>query len=200
MNAGLAARPAISPRSRFNSPHSGVACRMHRLFPSKGAFLMTLDRCFPALERNQIPFSHSVHSPAWTARDVARAERMPAHSLAKVVVYHADHGYGMLLLPADSAVDFGEVLRLLGFHQIRLANEVELGRLFPDCELGAMPPFANLIEMPVLIDESLASSEYVGFNAGTHRDVIHMSFTDLVALINPLIASFAVPLAAAAAR
>ena len=122
---------------------------------------MTLDRCFIALERNQIPYSHSVHPPAWTARQVARAEHMPAHRLAKVVVYDSDRGYGMLLLPADSVVDFAEVLRLLGLHQIRLASEVELGTLFPDCELGAMPPFGNLNEMPVLVDESLRT-KYVG--------------------------------------
>jgi Ala-tRNA(Pro) deacylase len=57
-------------------------------------------------------------------------------------------------MPADYIVDFGEVQRLLGLTQIRLATEPELKALFPDCEMGAMPPFGNLFNMPVLVDEN----------------------------------------------
>ena len=76
---------------------------------------------------------------------------------------------------------------------MRLGTEAELIELFPDSELGAMPPFGNLVQMPVLIDEGLAAAGFIAFNAGTHRDVIHMSFEDFVTLANPLIARFAVP-------
>jgi Ala-tRNA(Pro) deacylase len=55
-----------------------------------------------------------------------------------------------------------------------------------------MPPFGNPFELPMLIDEGLAAAEFIAFNAGTHRDVIHMSFEDFVALVNPLIGRFAV--------
>lgn len=154
--------------------------------------MTALDRCIDFLERAGVPYSHSVHSPAFTAHDVASAERMPAHNLAKAVIYYGDNGFGMLLLPADFVVDFATVLRLLGLNHIRLATEVEIGHLFPDSELGAMPPIANKFDMPILVDESLAVAEYVAFNAGTHRDVIHMSFVDFIGLVNPLIASFAV--------
>ena len=150
-----------------------------------------LNRTLDYLKRNGIRYSHSVHPPAYTARDVASADRMPAHSLLKTVVYRGEHGYGMLLLPADYVVDFVEVLRLLGLREVRLATEPELEALFPDCELGAMPPFGNLFDMPVLLDENIATAEFIAFNAGTHRDVIHMSGEDFHRLVNPLVASFA---------
>jgi Ala-tRNA(Pro) deacylase len=154
--------------------------------------MSALVRCLEFLDRNNVRYSHSIHSPAYTAADVASAERMPARNMAKTVVYLGDNGFGMLLLPADSVVDFREVLRLLGLKEIRLATESELAKLFPDSELGAMPPFGNEVEMPILVDEGLAAGEFVGFNAGTHRDVIHMSFEDFIAVVNPLIAAFAV--------
>jgi Ala-tRNA(Pro) deacylase len=116
---------------------------------------------------------------------------MPASAMMKTVVYSGDNGYGMLLLPADCAADFDEVRRLLGLTEIRLATEAELAALFPECEVGAMPPFGNLFHMPVLLDESLASAEFVGFIAGTHRDVLHISVADFHTLVNPLVASFA---------
>ena len=137
-----------------------------------------LKRCLEYLKLSRIVYSHSMHSPAYTARAVASADRLPAHSLAKTVIYAGDNGYGMLVLPADMAVDFDEVRRLLGLAMIRLATENELAGLFPDCALGAMPPFGNLFNMPVLMDESLATAEFIAFNAGTHRDVIHMSGDD----------------------
>ena len=154
--------------------------------------MTALDRCLEFLERAGVHYTHSSHSPAYTAREVASAEHMPAHNLAKTVIYHGDNGFGMLLLPADYIVDFATVLQLMGLNEIRLATEIEIGRLFPDSELGAMPPFGNNAEMPLLVDEALAGDEFVAFSAGTHRDVIHMSFVDFIGLVNPLIASFAI--------
>ena len=51
----------------------------------------TLQRSLEYLDRNRIIYSHSVHTPAYTARDVASAERMPAHNVAKTVVYAGDN-------------------------------------------------------------------------------------------------------------
>ena len=151
-----------------------------------------LQRCQKYLREHRINYSHSIHPPAYTARETASAEQMPAHSMAKTVVYQGDNGPGMLVLPADSVVSFGEVLRLLGLTEVRLATEEELTRLFPGSEVGAMPPFGNLFDMPVLLDEQLAEAEFMAFNAGTHRDVIHMKVSDFHELVNPLVAAFAV--------
>lgn len=150
-----------------------------------------LTRCLNYLTESHILFSHSVHHSAVTARDVASAERMPAESLAKTVIYAGDSGYGMAVVSADCMVDFEELRRLLGLTGVRLATEDEIAMLFPDCELGAMPPLGGLFGMPVLMDENLATTEFIAFNAGTHRDVIHMSGVDFHKLVNPLVAAFA---------
>jgi Ala-tRNA(Pro) deacylase len=151
-----------------------------------------LRRCMECLGEHHIRYSHSIHPPAYTAREVASADRMPAHNLAKAVVYFADNGYGMVVVPADYSVDFTEVRRLLGSKQILLATETELAELFPECEVGAMPPLGNLFHMPVIVDESIAASEFIAFTAGTHRDVIHMGFGDFRRLVKPLVAAVAV--------
>jgi Ala-tRNA(Pro) deacylase len=143
------------------------------------------------LEQNEIPFKHTVHPVAYTAREVAAAEHLPAREVAKVVIISADHGYQMVVLPANRALDLSEVRSALGFSQARLATEQELGRLFPDCDLGAMPPFGNLYDMPVYVDSGLAEDEWIAFNAGSHVDVIHMRFNDYKWLANPVV----VPLA-----
>ena len=148
-----------------------------------------LQRCFNYLERHGVRYSHSIHPPARTALETADAERMPAHELAKTVVYRGDNGFGMAVLPADHFLDLGELRRALGFSGVRLADEAELEKLFPGCELGAMPPFGPLFNLPVIVDADIAAQEFTAFNAGTHRDVIRMSFEDYRLLVEPLIGS-----------
>ena len=152
----------------------------------------TLHRCERFLRLNGVRYSHSVHAPAYTACDVAAAERMRVHDLAKVVIYSGDHGYGMLVLPADYTADLDEVRRLLGLSRIRPASESELCEVFPECDVGAMPPFGNFFRIPILLDETIAVAPSLVFTAGSHRDVLRMKVADFVTLVNPLVASFAV--------
>lgn len=152
----------------------------------------TLHLCQRYLKQNGVRHAHSIHPPAYTAREVACAECMPLHDFAKVVVYSGDNGYGILVVPADRVADLDEVRKLLGLDEVRLATEAELIRVFPECEAGAMPPFGNLFNMPVLVDEAVAAAQFMAFNAGTHRDVLRMSVPDFHKLVNPLVASFAV--------
>jgi Ala-tRNA(Pro) deacylase len=127
------------------------------------------------LDLSGVSYTHTVHPLAYTAREVAVAEHVPPQEVAKVVVVVANGDYKMLVLPASKVVDFQEVRDALGCNTARLATESELARIFPDCDLGAMPPFGNLYNMKVLMDANLLADEDIIFNAGTHRDVIHMS-------------------------
>jgi Ala-tRNA(Pro) deacylase len=135
-------------------------------------------------------YIHHVHAPAYTAREVARAEHCSPHRVAKTIVFHSDKGYGMAVLPADSKIDLFELRFILGLDYVRLATETELKQLFPDNEVGAMPPFGNLYGMPVYVDAKLAEEDVIAFNAGTHRDVIYMRFADFRRLARPTITFF----------
>lgn len=143
------------------------------------------------LDQNQTQYTHTVHPLAYTAKEVASAEHVPAREVAKTVVFLSENGYGMAVLTADSVVDLEQLRQDLGLARLRLATEAELAELFPSCELGAMPPFGNLFGLPVYVDARLAGEDMIAFNAGTHRDVIHMHFRDFNALVNPAVVPFA---------
>jgi len=140
-------------------------------------------------DSHQAEFSVSTHPNAFTAREVAAAEHLPAREVAKTVVIFGDGGYHMVVIPASKLVDFHEVRPVLGLAQCRLATEDELGKLFPECELGAMPPLGPLFGLPVYLDSSLAGQDLIAFNAGTHRDVIHMRTAEFRRLVSPHIVS-----------
>jgi len=143
------------------------------------------------LEENGVQYQHSVHPTAYTAREVAVAEHIPPREVAKTVVFLSENGYGMAVLCGDCVVDLEQLRRDLGLSRVRLATEAELGELFPDCELGAMPPTGNLFGLPVYVDAQLAAQPSIAFNAGTHRDVVRIQFRDFERLVKPQILSFA---------
>ena len=151
--------------------------------------MSALNKWLEYLGQKGIRYSHSVHAPAQTALETAAAERIPPRDLAKPVVYMGGAGFGMAVVAADELVDLPEVERLFGMTWIRLATEDELAELFPDCELGAMPPLGHLYQVPVLIDEGIAAREFIAFAIGTHRDVVRISVRDYKRLVKPLIAS-----------
>ncbi len=153
----------------------------------------TLRRCLDMLDRYGIPHVHTSHGNAYRAREVAEAEHLPAYMLAKTVLVHTPYGYAMAVLPADCKVDLDEFAGATSSHPVRLATEEEVRERFPDSEVGAFPPFGPLFGLPVYMDTRLADETFIFFNAGTHRDAIHMSVADYVRLADPVITRFARP-------
>ena len=93
---------------------------------------------------------------------------------AKTVMLKVDGKLAMMVMPAAYRVDLTRLSRALGGDMVELASEAEFKDAFPDCELGAMPPFGNLYGMPVYVDSRLAQQPEIAFNAGiAHRCGAH---------------------------
>jgi len=110
--------------------------------------------------------------------------------MAKVVIVKVQGRFVMMVLPARWNVDFRRLRTVFATHQVRLATEDEITGLFPDCELGAMPPFGNLYGLPVYVDQSLTEDEEIVFQAGTHSDAIRMRYWDFASLAFPVVEKF----------
>lgn len=137
-----------------------------------------LGRLQSLLDERGISYTHHVHATAYTSKEVAALEHLPQHRFVKAVVLTGEEGYVMAALPADYSVDMAELRAAFGLKHARLATEKELGELFPDCELGAMPPVGKLYGLPTYVESGLADEERIAFNAGTHRDVVYLQFRD----------------------
>jgi Ala-tRNA(Pro) deacylase len=142
------------------------------------------------LDENKIPYTLMSHSPAYTAQAAAATLHVPGKELAKSVVVKSGEDAVLAVLPASFHVNLKKLGELVG-KGARLASEQEFIGLFPDCELGAMPPLGQLYHLPVYVDKSLEADEEIVFNAGTHRDAIRMKFADFKRLANPRVADFA---------
>ncbi len=142
------------------------------------------------LESNKIPYSLLTHPSSYTAQGAAAVMHVSGREVAKTVVVQAGKDYYLVVLPASHHVKPEKLAQVIG-RPIRLATEDEFLSLFPDCELGAMPPLGELYGLSVYLDESLAADKEIIFNAGTHRDAIRMNYDDFVRLAKPTMCSIA---------
>ncbi len=145
------------------------------------------------LDEQHISYQSNRHTPAYTAQGIAQAQHLSGKKLAKVVMVVDDNKrMTMAVVPANCRVDLGRLGRLMNVNRIRLANEADFKDVFPDCELGAMPPLGNIYHLDVWMDDSLKLHNEICFNAGTHAETIQMSFSDFFRLVQPRTASFGV--------
>lgn len=145
------------------------------------------------LDSNCIPYESLAHATTYTAQGTATLMQISGKEIAKTVVLRAGaQGAETILavLPGSKHVKFDKLAAAVG-KPVRLASEAEFSSMFSDCELGAMPPFGALYNLPVYVDESLAKDPEVVFNAGTHHDAVRMRYDDFVRLARPKVCSFA---------
>ena len=146
------------------------------------------------LRENEAPYQTQHHPRAITAQEVAATEHVAGRMFVKTVMVTTDGGeMCMLALPAPYHVDPKKAAAALGAREARLAEEGSFAETFPDCEVGAMPPFGNLYGVLVYVDETLAEDETIVFRAGTHTDTMSVAYADFERLVEPTVANFADP-------
>lgn len=153
----------------------------------EGGWIMPARKLKEFLDSNQVRYVTISHSAAYTAQEIAAAVHMPGREMAKTVIIKADGKMAMVILPATDHVNFDLLKEALGVGKVELAGELEFKDRFPDCDVGAMPPFGNLYSLEVYVSEALAEDERIGFNAGSHLEIVQMDYKDFERLVKPQI-------------
>ncbi len=142
------------------------------------------------LDSHKVKYATLNHQPAYTAGEIAAEAHISGKQLAKTVMVKLDGKLAMAVLPANQTVDFQLLKEATGAKQVELARELEFKDQFPDCEVGAMPPFGNLYNMDVYVEEALSWDDEIGFNAGTHTEIFKLAYKDFENLVHPKVVHF----------
>ncbi len=158
---------------------------------------MPVKRLRQFLDENKVKYVTLSHSLAYTAQEIAALTHIKGKDLAKTVMVKVDGEMAMAVLPASFQIDFDLLKSALGAGRVEIAAEDEFKGRFPNCEVGAMPPFGNLYDMDVYADNRLAEDEEIAFNAGTHTELVRLPYQDFARLVKPKMMDFcAVPVLA----
>jgi Ala-tRNA(Pro) deacylase len=142
------------------------------------------------LESQGVKYAIIEHEPVYTAQETAASAHVPGNQLAKIVMVKLDGIMAMAVLPAPDRINFDRFKQATDSRHVELASEHEFKDLFPDCDLGAMPPFGDLYGMQVYASQSLADQIEIAFCAGSHAELVSISFEDFRKLSNPTIFDF----------
>jgi len=151
---------------------------------------MPVTRLTNLLNAEHIDYVTIPHSIAYTAQEAAASAHIPGIEFAKTVIVKIDGKLAMAVLPALYKIHLGLLKQETEASQVSLASEDDFRGLFPGCETGAMPPFGNLYGMDVYVEESLLEDSEITFNAGTHTELMQLSYYDFERLVHPNIGKF----------
>lgn len=119
------------------------------------------------------------HAKAYTSIGEAQALGIAADEVVKTIAVHTASGYALAAVPGYRRLDMTLVHKAVGDNHARLATEEEMGRDFPDCELGALPPLGSLLRAHVYVDPEVMDHDTVVFAAGTQTESVKMRTEDL---------------------
>ena len=139
------------------------------------------------LDKHQVKYISVSHSPAFTSQEIAAAAHVSGKALAKTVVIKVDGKLAMVVVPANHQVNFAKLREATGSKAVDLASESEFKEKFAGCEVGAMPPFGPLYDMPVYLSSLLGQQDHILFNAGSHSELLQLTFPDFERLVKPKI-------------
>jgi Ala-tRNA(Pro) deacylase len=142
------------------------------------------------LDSHHIKYDTLSHALAYTSGEIAAEAHISGKELAKTVMVKLDGKLAMAVLPGPNKVNFQLLKDATGAKNVELAKEQEFKDQFPDCEVGAMPPFGNLYDMDVYVEETLSWDDEIGFNAGTHSEIIKLAYKDFETLVHPKVIQF----------
>ena len=143
------------------------------------------------LDEHRVRYEIIPHPRDYSAQHTAADTFTPGREFAKCVLLWVDNYYALAVLPADHMIDFEKLRDAIGAAEAGLAREDEIRKMFPDCEVGAEPPFGNLYSLPVYLASQLTGDDMITFNAGTHEEAIRLPFADFEQLVEPTVVDFA---------
>ncbi len=141
------------------------------------------------LDKQHVKYECLNHARAYTAQEVAASAHVSGKSLAKIVIVKAGGQLAMVVLPAHDHINFAALKAATGWKDLNLASESEFKSQFPECEVGAMPPFGNLFGVPVFASSELRHYPQMVFNAGTHIELMRLAYADFERLVKPKVIS-----------
>ena len=135
------------------------------------------------LTQKAVDYTLPSHPHTGSSHETAEASHVREDHIAKGVIVKDAVGYAMVVVPANSYVEMKHVRKELD-RALELVEEDEFAKLFPDCELGAVPPLGPAYEIETFLDEALTSLANIYFEAGDHEHLVHVNGNDFKTLLS----------------
>ena len=142
------------------------------------------------LDKHKVQYKCWEHPPVHTSEEAAKVRGTSLESGAKAMVLRSEGKFLQVVIAGDKKMDFKKVKKAIGSDRLTLATPEEVLEI-TNCKVGSVPPFGNIFNIPVYLDQSLLRSPVINFNAGQHGTSIAMSITDYQQVVKPTVVDVA---------
>ena len=143
------------------------------------------ERIREMMEEKKIPIEGTEHEPVYTNPAMAQALGVRESQTIKSLVLKTREGeFAVLVLPGDKRVDWKLIAGQINTKKVEFAKPEEVLQLV-GCEVGCVPPFGHITELPIYMDKELLKKDIVYFNPGVHNKSFKVKAWDLKKLCNP---------------
>jgi len=136
------------------------------------------------LEENKVEYDLIVHQPVYTSQDAARIRDTNIHQGAKAIIFTADQKPILIVVPGDYRIDTKKFKKEYQIRDLQMMKPEEIKEL-TGLEIGAIPPFGNVMGLPMYVDQELLKNDWISFNAGAHTQSVKMKARDFIHLAKP---------------
>ena len=134
------------------------------------------------LDDQHIDYDVMVHERTGCSSRTAEVSHVSGNCLAKGVVLTREGGYVLAVVPASCHVQLDAIRQMLHC-PVEMASEEEIATLFPDCDVGAVPPVGAPYAVEAIVDDSLDRQADIYFEGGDHRSLVHLRGAEFRALM-----------------
>lgn len=141
------------------------------------------------LDKKKFQYKFMEHEPTPTSEIAAKVRGVDLKQGAKAMLLRSEGKFYMFVLSGVDKIDFKKIKRLLKSKSVSFANPEEVLKV-TNCEVGGVPPFGNLFNVPVYIDKNLLDNKKIDFNAGKQTVSIEMNLNDYIKVVKPKVEEF----------
>ena len=126
------------------------------------------ERIIGILKAQNIAYEAVDHEPVYTNPAMAEALGVTeAETVKSLVLMTKEKKMVVLVLPGNKKVEWKKAAADIGTKKVSFAKPEQVLEQV-GCEVGCVPPFGQLAELPIYMDEELIKKDYVYFNPGVH--------------------------------
>ena len=148
-----------------------------------------LEQIVELLDLKKVKYKLIEHKEVLTSEEAAKERGTKLSQGAKALIMKADKKPLMIVLPADRKLDFKKLKSEVKIKDLEMANPEEVKKI-SGVSIGAVPPFGNLLDIPLYVDTHLGEEKEIAFNAGSHSKSIIMQYSDFEKIAKPVVGDY----------
>lgn len=145
-----------------------------------------VNRVCEFLDRHEIRYITISHASSYTKDEISTCEFALGREMVETSIICIDgNRFAMIVSPAARKVSLDSLRKELNSPNLSFASKSEIQRLFPECDVTAIPPFGNMFGMDMFFTHEMLTQHDVMFCVQSHARRIHMSFKDYLTVAQP---------------